>query len=206
MNYAIAIDTATLRNRLLIQFLAAFPSIINVWAGGVIAQEVVDGIGWRWGAGMWSAIIPFACTGLFGIMAWGHLKAKRRGLLNDVPPSWRLLISGKRWIHLFWVMDLVGLFFLAAAMCLILLPFTLGGGSAAKWRTPNVIVPFVLGVLCIPVFAVWELKFARHPIFPFKHMKDRHVASLLLLSLLSHVASSTRGSYLYFTLVVSFNQ
>jgi SIT family siderophore-iron:H+ symporter-like MFS transporter len=107
---------------------------------------------------------------------------------------------------MFWVMDLVGLLFLAGALACILLPLTLGGGSAAKWKTAEVITPLIVGVLCLPAFAMWEWKMARHPIFPFHLMRDKHVMSILLISFLKNIASSTRDSYMYFTLVVSFNQ
>lgn len=42
--------------------------------------------------------------------------------------------------------------------------------------------------------------------FPFHIMKDRHVTFLLLLQFFKNIATSTRDAYLFFTLVVSFNQ
>lgn len=155
---------------------------------------------------MWSFIVPFVALGLISFFAWSSFRAKRAGLMDGIPSAWTLLIRPKQWVHLFWVMDLPGLVFLAGSLALILLPLSLGGGSAAKWRTPDVITPLVIGVLLMPVFAVWEWKFARHPIFPFKVMKDKHVMLILVYNLLKNIAGSTRDSYLYYTLVVSFNQ
>jgi SIT family siderophore-iron:H+ symporter-like MFS transporter len=206
LNYALAVDTTTLRNRLFMQFVYIFPSIINVWSSGVIAAKFVNGVGWRWGAGMWSIAAPICTLGVIAVFAWGSFRARRLGLMRGIPSAWGLFTSPKRWVHLFWVMDIPGLFFLAAGLALILLPLSLGGGVAAKWRSAECIVPLVIGVLCLPVFALWELKWARHPIFPFKHMKDRHVMIILILSFVKSIAGSTRDSYLYFTLIVSFNQ
>lgn len=155
---------------------------------------------------MWSIITPVFSLGLIGVFGWGSLKARRAGRMDGIPSAWQLLRSPKRWKHLFWVMDIIGLTLLAGAMALILLPLALGGSSAAKWKTANVIVPLVIGVLFLPLFAIWEWKFARHPIFPFHLMKDRHVMIILLISFLKNIASSTRDAYMYFTLVVSFNQ
>lgn len=49
-------------------------------------------------------------------------------------------------------------------------PFTLAGGIQAKWHTAPVIAPLVVGILCIPVFVIWEMK-APHPMLPF-HVSD----------------------------------
>lgn len=155
---------------------------------------------------MWSIVAPVCTLGVIAVFAWGAFRARRLGLMRGIPSAWGLLTSPKRWVHLFWVMDIPGLFFLAAGLALILLPLSLGGGVAAKWRSAECIVPLVIGVLCLPVFALWELRWARHPIFPFKHMKDRHVMIILILSFVKSIAGGTRDSYLYFTLIVSFNQ
>jgi len=186
--------------------VSIFPSIINVWAAGVIADKVVEGPGWRWGAGMFSIIIPVLSIGLIAVLLMGALKARKKGLTEGIPSSWKLIKSRRSWIHLFWVMDLVGLLILAFALGLILLPLALGGGSAAKWRTADVITPLVIGVLLLPTFVFWEWKFARHPIFPAWAMRDRHVLVILLMSFLKAIGGSTRDAYMYYTLVVSFNQ
>lgn len=195
-----------MRNRLFLQACFVFPSIINIWAGGVIANEVLNGPGWQWGIGMWAIIIPPFAVGLYVVLGRGSLKARRLGLLEGIPSPWALFRSGKHWKHMFWVMDVPGLFLLAAGLALILLPLSLGGSSAAKWRTAGVIVPLVIGVLCLPAFVLWEVKWARHPIFPVQAMKDRHVVFILLIHFLNSIAMFTRDAYLYFTLLVSFNQ
>lgn len=155
---------------------------------------------------MWSIVAPVCTLGVIAVFAWGSYKARRLGLMRGIPSAWGLFKSAARWRHLFWVMDIPGLFLLAAGLALILLPLSLGGGTSAKWRSAECIVPLVFGVLCFPLFALWEVKWARHPIFPFKHMKDRHIMIILLLSFVKSIAGGTRDSYLYFTLIVSFNQ
>lgn len=135
-----------------------FPSIINVWGGARLAADVEKGPGWRWGAGMWGIIIPVLALGVYAVLFNGTRKAKKQGLLDNVPSAWSLVTSPRRWVHFFWVADLVGLFLLAASLALILLPLSLGGGVAAKWKTASTITPLVIGVLLLPAFAVWESK------------------------------------------------
>lgn len=155
---------------------------------------------------MFSIIIPVVAIGLIAVLAMGALKARRKGYMEGIPSSWRLMKDPKSWVHLFWIMDFVGLMLLAFSLGLILLPLALGGGSKAKWQTANVIAPLVIGILLIPTFILWEWKYARHPIFPAWAMRDRHVLVILLIQFLKSIGGSTRDAYLYFTLVVSFNQ
>jgi SIT family siderophore-iron:H+ symporter-like MFS transporter len=155
---------------------------------------------------MFAIIIPVVAIGLVTVMVMGGMKARRKGLMEGIPSSWRLMKDPKSWVHLFWVMDLIGLILLAFALGLILLPLALGGGSAAKWQTGKVIAPLVVGILLIPTFIIWEWKGARYPIFPSWAMRDRHILVVLLIQFLKSIGGSTRDAYLYFTLVVSFGQ
>jgi SIT family siderophore-iron:H+ symporter-like MFS transporter len=68
---------------------------------------------------------------------------------------------------LFWQLDVVGVILLIAVFALILVPLTIAGGVKTEWKTAHVIAPLVVGVLCIPVFILWEKK-CRHPMVPFK--------------------------------------
>lgn len=90
-----------------------YPSIINVWAGGVIADKVETGAGWRWGMGMWAIIIPVCAVALCAVLFFGKLRAKRQGRLEGIPTAWELVVKPKHWVSLFWACDIPGLFFLA---------------------------------------------------------------------------------------------
>jgi hypothetical protein len=56
----------------------------------------------------------------------------------------------------------------AAMLTLILLPFTLAGGFATSWKTAKIIIMLVIGILLVPVFAIWEKKYAKFPVIPGK--------------------------------------
>lgn len=107
----------------------------------------------------------------------------------------------------FWQIDLIGLLLIAAVFAFILVPLTLAGGDGNQWATPNIITPLVIGVVvAIPAFVLWELKMARHPVMPFRILRDRQVIAALSVAMLLNTAWYTQGDYLYFTLRVAFNQ
>jgi SIT family siderophore-iron:H+ symporter-like MFS transporter len=75
---------------------------------------------------MWAIIFPACCIPLFFVLFSAELRAKRQGLLNDVPSPVRMIFKDSSVLKdLFWQTDLVGLILLAATLALILLPFTL---------------------------------------------------------------------------------
>jgi SIT family siderophore-iron:H+ symporter-like MFS transporter len=154
---------------------------------------------------MFAILVPVFSVSLVAVMLYGTLKARRRGYMKGIPSSWSLLRSRRSWVHLFWTMDIIGLVFLCGALGCILLPLALGGG-VAKGRTPQTLVPLVIGILCLPAFVIWERYGAPQPIFPSWAMKDRTVVVVLLIQFFLAIGGSTREAYLYYALVVSFNQ
>lgn len=90
---------------------------------------------------------------------------------------------------------------------MILLPFTLAGGAGSIWREASSIAPIVVGaVLVLPLFVFWEIKFAKHPLVPFRILKDRQVLAGLGIALALNSAWYTQGDYLYSLLVVTFDR
>jgi SIT family siderophore-iron:H+ symporter-like MFS transporter len=156
---------------------------------------------------MFGIIFPVIAIPLFLSLLFAEKRAKRAGALEGIPSPVRSLTSGHLWLDFFWQIDLVGLLLLAAIFAFILVPLTLAGGNGSQWATPNIIVPLVIGVvICVPGFVIWEIKFARHPVMPFRILKDRQVIAALSVALLLNTAWYTQGDYLYYTLRVSFNQ
>lgn len=74
---------------------------------------------------------------------------------------------------LFWRVDLIGLVLICAILSLILLPMTIAGGTSSRWGHADMIVMLVIGFLIIPLFILWEKKYARFPVMPFHLLKDR---------------------------------
>jgi len=156
---------------------------------------------------MFGIIFPVIAIPLFITLISAEVRAKRSGALANLPSPVKSLMSAHLWTDFFWQIDLIGLLLIAAIFSFILVPLTLAGGNGSQWSTPNIIVPLVIGVVvCIPAFVVWEMKFARHPVMPFRILRDRQVVAALCVALLLNTAWYTQGDYLYFTLRVAFNQ
>ncbi|WVQ85771.1 hypothetical protein IAT38_007938 [Cryptococcus sp. DSM 104549] len=200
-------DTTSLRSRLICSYIPAMPFLINAWVSGNIANSALTTTTWGWGIGMWAIIFPATLIPLFYSLVNAEVRASRRGLLKNIPSPLKTLAQRSLWVDIFWQIDLVGLFFLAASLALILLPFTLAGGVGHIWKTARVIAPLVIGfVVALPAFIIWEWKFARHPVIPFFILRDRQVLAPLFIAMLLNTAWYTQGDYMYYTLLVAFDR
>jgi SIT family siderophore-iron:H+ symporter-like MFS transporter len=174
---------------------------------GTIADLVITTktVGWRWGIGMWAAIFPVVTVPLAIIFFNAKRRAAKRGLLEGLPKV--NIASPKLWLDFFWKIDVVGLVLLAATLSLVLIPFTLAGGVTSLWKTAQVIAPLVIGFcVALPLFIVWETKFARHPLFPSRLLRDRQIYCALAMAALLNTTWYTQGDYLYYTLIVAFDK
>jgi SIT family siderophore-iron:H+ symporter-like MFS transporter len=147
---------------------------INTWVSGDISAAVLKHTTWRWGIGMW-CIIYTACSLPLIISLWwvGH-KAKRSGALDNYKTPYQLYGPKRLLQALFWQLDVIGIILLICVFGLILVPFTIAGGEVSKWGTAKVIAPLVIGIICVPVWIIWEKK-SPHPMVPFHLLKDRAV-------------------------------
>lgn len=107
-----------------------------------------------------------------------------------------------RSVELFWLVDLVGIFFIICIWGFILVPFTLAGGAKKTWGQAKIIAPLVIGFALIPFFIWWEQLWARHPLFPLRLLKDRGIWSCLLIALLFNTIWMLPNGYMYPVLVV----
>ena len=74
---------------------------------------------------MWAILMPAASIPLFLSLWDAERRAKKKGLLNGIPSPWKSFGNKQLLRDLFWQIDAVGLFLLAATLALILLPLTL---------------------------------------------------------------------------------
>jgi SIT family siderophore-iron:H+ symporter-like MFS transporter len=200
-------DTTSLRNRLFFSYIPAYPFIINAWVSGDISQAVMNNSTWRWGIGMWAIIFPVLTIPLFYSLISAERRAYKAGLLDDVPSPYRSVFKASLWKDFFFQADIIGLFFLAATIALILVPLTLAGGVTSSWRTARIITPLVVGgVVAFPCFVIWEAKFAPHPLMPFRVFKKLAVICGFGIALMLNTAWYTQGDYLFTTLQVAFGK
>ena len=197
-------DITSTRARLLFSYIPALPFIINTWVSGDVANSVLAVTTWRWGIGMWCIIYTVCALPLLVSLMIVGRRAKKMGKLVNSKSSFQTLGGRGFLVDLFWRLDVIGIILMIAVFALILVPLTIAGGFKNQWKTAHIIAPLVVGVLCIPVFIIWELK-ARHPLLPFYLMKDRAVWGPLGMAMLLNFAWYMQGDYLYTMLVVAFD-
>lgn len=198
-------DITSLRSRLFFSYVPAIPFLINTWISGDVAQAVLISTTWRWGIGMW-CIIYTACTiPLLASLMWSSHKAKKAGALNNYQTPYQMYGPRKVVQALFWQLDVPGIVLLIAVFGCILTPFTIAGGVTAQWHTAKVIAPLVIGILCVPLFVIWERR-APHPMLPFHLLKDRAVWGALGIACTLNFAWYMQGDFLYTVLVVAFDE
>ncbi|CAL9727721.1 siderophore iron transporter Arn1p [Monosporozyma unispora] len=211
----IAADFSNLNYRLLASFVPALPFIINTWISGNITTAV--GTRWKWGIGMWAFILPLSCIPL-GIcllhMRWlAHRDEETKKQLDQVENEWKIPRSWNQFWDVYvmdlfiWKLDFIGLFLSCVTFGCILVPFTLAGGLQRQWRTAHIIVPEVIGwVIALPLYIIWETKFARMPLTPWDLIKDRGILFALIIAFFINFIWYMQGDYMYTVLVVSVNE
>jgi SIT family siderophore-iron:H+ symporter-like MFS transporter len=142
---------------------------------------------------MWCIIIPVTCIPIYAGLIMARRAAVREGKLDDIKATYTRPSLRKSLIWFFWRLDVVGVILLIAMLALILIPLTVAAGVQSNWQHAYVIVMLVIGVLCIPAFVSWELKFARHPCVPFRLLNDRTILSGLIMALLLNMAWYLQG-------------
>ncbi|KAI0793538.1 MFS general substrate transporter [Fomes fomentarius] len=173
-------DITSLKWRGLVTGLTSAPFILNAVIGSKLANAVLENLGWRWGYGMFAVLIPAALMPLILTLFWGERQAKKLGLVHVPHPSQDLVSPVKeRYLQRAWLfaeqLDLIGLILLAAAVALILLPMTLAQREGNSWSSPSMIVMVVLGWTLLPVFAIWDVKFAKRPVIARRFLSNRTV-------------------------------
>lgn len=190
-------DVTSTRVRLLATYVPNLHFIITAWVSGNISSAVLDGTTWRWGFGMWCLIFTVLVIPVVGTLLFVDRRASPK----------TLGAQATRWVplgRLFWQLDVPGVILLVAALALVLTPLTIAGGESPKWRTAGVIAPLVIGLCCIPLFVVWQLR-APHPLVPFHFLKGRGVWSPLAIATFMNFAYMMQGNYLYTVLIVAFD-
>lgn len=200
----IVADISSTRARIFFSYVPALPFIINTWVSGNVSAAVLAATTWRWGVGMWCLIFPLCAMPLILSLWLVSRRAAKQGHLANYRSSFDTLGLRSLTLELFWLLDVVGLVLMVALFALILVPLTLAGGFQSKWTSASVIAPLVVGVLCIPVFVLWELK-APHPLMPFSLVRDRSAWAPLGIATFLNFAFSMQSDFLFTVLQVAFD-
>ncbi|KAI3019662.1 hypothetical protein CBS147347_8957 [Aspergillus niger] len=198
-------DVTSLRSRLLFSYIPTLPFLINTWISGNITGAVLGVTTWRWGIGMFAIIYPICTLPLLMVLYIVYHRAKKDGTVDHIASSFRTLGVRRLAIELFWQLDVIGIILMIAFLAMILVPLTIAGGLDSQWKKARIIVPLVLGLCCIPAWVVWE-RACKHPMVPFKLLKDRAVWGALGIAVMLNTAWDLQSEYLYTILIVSFGE
>ncbi|CAE7188261.1 unnamed protein product [Rhizoctonia solani] len=156
--------------------LTSAPVILNSFISAEIVSSVEAGPGWRWGYGMFAIIIPAIMAPAIATLFAAERRAKKKGELvsgrpkNEVKPS----RSAVRLLKEFTIqMDIVGLTLVGLIFGLILFPISLAKTVHGGWSNASMIAMLVVGVVCIPIFIIWERFFATHAIMSKRLIMNR---------------------------------
>lgn len=197
-------DITSIRSRVIFVLLPNTPYIINTWISGNVTSAVLGVTSWKWGIGMWCIIYPVCLIPFVTIMTIvGRRASKAIPHEKKYTPS-NASSKLQMLADVCHKLDVVGVFLLTATLSLTLIPLTLAGGESKKWKTAGIITPLVLGILMIPVFAVWERTTA-HPMMPRYLLRERGVWAALLVAIFISFSWCTQADFLYTVLIVGFD-
>ncbi|KAI5966806.1 uncharacterized protein KGF55_000215 [Candida pseudojiufengensis] len=207
-------DASTLNYRLCAVFIPALPFIINTWVSGDVQASVNAKYSWNWGIGMWAFIFPLSCLPFIACFIhmiykarkteeWKQLNLEVKKLNPHSKLSWTFWKNF--FVDMFWDLDVIGLLCIVIVLGFILVPFTIAGGVTSTWARASTIVPLVIGVVFIPIFVLWEAKFAKSPILPFVLIKDRGVWAALLIAIFINWIWYMPNDFMYTVLIVGMN-
>lgn len=182
-------------------------TLINTWVSGNITSSALKHIGWQWGIGMWASIIPVGTLPIFFSFWVIGRRAKKQSVVYAEQVHANFAAARRRplafLIELFWLLDVIGIVLLVALLALALVPFTLASGVKKTWQQPHIIAPLVVGILCIPIFVLWELR-APKPLEPFPLLEKRAVWAPICMGIFQNCTFLLVGTYLFTVLQVSF--
>lgn len=202
-------DFSSLKWRLFYQFAPTWPFIINTWISGNITSAANPIKNWSWDIGMWAFIFPLSCIPIVCCLLyfrWRAMKTPEWQAIKHEKTMWQEYGFTSTIKQLFWQLDIIGVILMGCVLGCILVPLTLAGGTQSKWHDSRVLGPFVLGFVLIPIFAFWEIKFARYPLIPGKLIRDRGIWAALGISFLIDFIYYMAADYLYTVLIISVNE
>ena len=186
-------DTSSLKNRGFAFAFVSSPYIITVWIGGPLATAVLNGVGFRWGFGVFAIVIPVICAPLYFLFVWNYRKAKKSGLIPLQHENNRSLLQSTKYYLI--QFDVVGLLLICAGLALFLLPFSIFSYKAKGWQSPMIICMLVFGFLLCVAFALYEKFIAPVSFIPFALLMDRTVMGANILAAVLFVAFYIWDSY-----------
>ncbi|KAF6745245.1 drug:h+ antiporter [Ephemerocybe angulata] len=193
-------DITTLKWRGLVSALMSLPFVVNAFVGSKISTAMLTGAGWRWGYGMFAILVPATILPLIITLLWAEFQAKKRGYITRRPASDKSFVYKVQSFAS--KLDLAGLALIGTSVALILLPLTLAKKAENGWKNPSMIAMEVIGILLIPVYLIWEWKFAKHPVVAKRFVTNRTVVLAALIGGFDFISFYISFTYLFSFVIV----
>ncbi|WPB07330.1 uncharacterized protein RHO25_011991 [Cercospora beticola] len=161
-NMIVVSDVTSMRSRTLAINLLYSPFVVVTWASGIIVDQVKNGIGWRWGYGMFVFITPIGGSLLVAILLSLQRKARRAGYATSRKMSFSEFCSR---------IDVGGSLLISTGAALVLLPVTLAAQSADHWNSAWVKILIITGIVLLVLVVPYEALVARHPVLPLRYLR-----------------------------------
>ncbi|KAL2823831.1 major facilitator superfamily domain-containing protein [Aspergillus cavernicola] len=196
LNSTIVSDISSMRWRGFAYNILYLPFLITPWVSAFIVESVVDGIGWRWGIGMFAILMPFCASFIIITLLVFQRRAKCAGLI----------LTEQLTIYSFCSrIDLGGILLLSGGFALILIPITLAATATDRWSTPWVDALIVLGGLVLISLVPYEKYISRHPVVPVRYFRTLSVVLSFLLGCIDNIGYGATHTYLFVWSMVSHN-
>ncbi|GAM37298.1 hypothetical protein TCE0_023r07110 [Talaromyces pinophilus] len=158
LNEIIIADITTLKERPLYLGLMSVPMAIGSALGPILGAAFSEYATWRWIG--WINLPIIAVSAPLAVF-FLRLKPIERSM-------WSRLAS----------LDWIGLVLFAIGITVFALPLS-WGGAMYPWSSWRTIVPLVIGIVVLTVFAVYEARPA-HPVFPYRIFRSRTAVVTLI--------------------------
>lgn len=172
------------------------PFLITPWVGALIVDSVVEGIGWRWGIGMFAILMPFTASFIIITLFVFQRRAKKAGIV----------LAEKLTIYQFFSrIDAGGIFLLGGGFAMLLLPITLAATTTSRWKTPWIDAVIALGVIALIALYPYERYIAKHPVVPVRYFTSASIVVSVALGILDNIGFGVTHTYLYAWSLVAHN-
>ncbi|KAF8149148.1 drug:h+ antiporter [Crassisporium funariophilum] len=198
-------DITTLKWRGFVSGMMSSPFIINAFVGSNISTNILNGAGWRWGYGMFAILVPVSLAPLIITLLWAERKARKLGVVaraNAGQSEPERKSFAKNILDTADKLDVIGLLLIGTSVALILLPITLSKTAKGGWNNASMIAMIVVGFVLVPFYALWDLKYARHPVIARRFVFNRSVVIAAAIGAFDFISFYISWTYLYSFVVV----
>jgi MFS family permease len=188
LTFVLIADFTSMRSRGLAANAFFLPSLLTPAVSGILVDQVIKGMGWRWGYGLLAIFYPAGAAFLVMTLFRKQREARKAGAVVKEKISFRDFASQ---------VDLGGLALLTLGLAMVLIPITLSSKSSGHWKTGWVPALFVFGIILL--FAGWqyERRIARHPAVPGSYFKLPAIAATLSVAILDSIGYTVTHTYLF---------